>query len=138
GNGSSRPSPRPTAAAATANTTTAATATNTTYIVTVCLHPGVRAGPVPGVGALPPRRSCHAVPTVRLQEDTVPDERAPGRAVPVQEVLRLGSREFRPGTFAVMAIVNRTPDSFYDGGATYGLKAALARVDQAVAEGADI
>src|SRR5690606_16743662 len=47
-------------------------------------------------------------------------------------------REFRPGTFAVMAIVNRTPDSFYDGGATYGLKAALARVDQAVAEGADI
>ncbi|NIQ59796.1 MAG: dihydropteroate synthase, partial [Gemmatimonadetes bacterium] len=53
-------------------------------------------------------------------------------------MLRLGSREFRPGTFAVMAIVNRTPDSFYDGGATYDLHAAVARVDRAVADGADI
>lgn len=38
----------------------------------------------------------------------------------------------------VMAIVNRTPDSFYDRGAAYAEDAALARVDQAVAEGADI
>lgn len=68
----------------------------------------------------------------------MPGERAPRRAVPVQQVLRLGSREFRPGTFAVMAIVNRTPDSFYDGGATYDLDAAIARVDRAVADGADI
>lgn len=68
----------------------------------------------------------------------MPGERAPRRAVPVQQVLRLGSREFHPGTFAVMAIVNRTPDSFYDGGATYDLDAALARVDGAVADGADI
>ena len=37
-----------------------------------------------------------------------------------------------------MAIVNRTPDSFYDRGATYGLGAALAAVDRAVAEGAAI
>ncbi|HVC73294.1 MAG TPA: dihydropteroate synthase, partial [Mycobacteriales bacterium] len=37
-----------------------------------------------------------------------------------------------------MAIVNRTPDSFYDRGATYGLDAALAAVDRAVAEGAAI
>jgi dihydropteroate synthase len=37
-----------------------------------------------------------------------------------------------------MAIVNRTPDSFFDQGATYEVEAAIARVDQAVAEGADI
>lgn len=38
----------------------------------------------------------------------------------------------------VMAIVNRTPDSFYDRGATFTDAAALARVDLAVAEGADL
>jgi dihydropteroate synthase len=37
-----------------------------------------------------------------------------------------------------MAIVNRTPDSFYDKGATFDDEAALAAVDRAVAEGADI
>jgi dihydropteroate synthase len=37
-----------------------------------------------------------------------------------------------------MAIVNRTPDSFFDRGATYGLRAALDRVDQVVDEGADV
>ena len=37
-----------------------------------------------------------------------------------------------------MAIVNRTPDSFYDQGATYADGAALDRVAQVVAEGADI
>jgi dihydropteroate synthase len=38
----------------------------------------------------------------------------------------------------VMGIVNRTPDSFYDQGATFADDAALARVAQVVAEGADI
>jgi dihydropteroate synthase len=37
-----------------------------------------------------------------------------------------------------MAIVNRTPDSFYDRGATFALPAALDRIDQVVSEGADI
>ncbi|WP_461031571.1 dihydropteroate synthase [Streptomyces mayteni] len=37
-----------------------------------------------------------------------------------------------------MAIVNRTPDSFYDRGATFGDDAALTRVERAVAEGAAI
>jgi dihydropteroate synthase len=37
-----------------------------------------------------------------------------------------------------MAIVNRTPDSFYDRGATFELTAALERVDEVVAEGADM
>jgi dihydropteroate synthase len=38
----------------------------------------------------------------------------------------------------VMAIVNRTPDSFYDKGATFSDHGALAAVELAVAEGADI
>lgn len=38
----------------------------------------------------------------------------------------------------VMAIVNRTRDSFYDRGSTFADDAALARVDDAVAQGADI
>jgi len=37
-----------------------------------------------------------------------------------------------------MAIVNRTPDSFYDRGATFSDAAAMAAVDSAVSEGADI
>ncbi len=37
-----------------------------------------------------------------------------------------------------MAIVNRTPDSFYDRGATYSDEAARAAVHRAVAEGADV
>ena len=38
----------------------------------------------------------------------------------------------------VMAIVNRTPDSFFDRGATFSDAAALRRAEQAVAEGADV
>jgi dihydropteroate synthase len=38
----------------------------------------------------------------------------------------------------VMGIVNRTPDSFYDRGATFGLDALLGRAEQLVADGADI
>jgi len=52
--------------------------------------------------------------------------------------LRLRGREFRPGEFAIMAVVNRTPDSFFDKGRTYGFAAALEAVDGAVAGGADI
>jgi len=52
--------------------------------------------------------------------------------------LRLGRATFAPGHPVVMAVVNRTPDSFYDRGATYGESEALERVDQVLAEGADI
>ena len=38
---------------------------------------------------------------------------------------------------AVMAIINRTPDSFYDRGANFALDAALAAADRALGEGAD-
>jgi dihydropteroate synthase len=37
-----------------------------------------------------------------------------------------------------MAVINRTPDSFFDHGTTYELGAALAAADRAVADGADI
>ncbi len=52
--------------------------------------------------------------------------------------LRLGRRTFGDDETVVMAIVNRTPDSFYDRGATFADDAALAAVDRAVAEGAGI
>jgi dihydropteroate synthase len=52
--------------------------------------------------------------------------------------LRLGRREFADDETLMMAIVNRTPDSFYDRGATYAEDAAFDRVAQVVAEGAEI
>ncbi len=58
--------------------------------------------------------------------------------MPAQVPLRLGRRVFAPDEPVVMAIVNRTPDSFYDRGRTFGLEAALERVDQVVEEGADV
>lgn len=53
-------------------------------------------------------------------------------------MLRLGKREFGAHEPVIMAIVNRTPDSFYDQGATFRDEPALARVEQAVADGAAI
>jgi len=53
--------------------------------------------------------------------------------------LRLGDRTFDLTTRAlVMGILNRTPDSFYDKGATFSLDALVGRADQLVSEGADI
>jgi dihydropteroate synthase len=52
--------------------------------------------------------------------------------------LRFGSREPAQDRALVMAIVNRTPDSFYDRGAAFADDAAMARVDAVIAEGADI
>ncbi|MEU2563737.1 dihydropteroate synthase [Streptomyces longispororuber] len=53
-------------------------------------------------------------------------------------MLRLGRRVFEAHEPVIMAIVNRTPDSFYDQGATFRDEPALARVEQAVAEGAAV
>jgi dihydropteroate synthase len=55
-----------------------------------------------------------------------------------QRTLRLGKREWPPGSFGIMAVINRTPDSFYDRGATYEFGAALEAADRAVAAGAGI
>lgn len=54
------------------------------------------------------------------------------------DILRLGARTFEPGELALMAIINRTPDSFYDSGATFDLEPALERLAEAVHDGADI
>lgn len=51
---------------------------------------------------------------------------------------RLGRRTYAADDRLVMAIVNRTTDSFYDRGATWEDEAAYARVAQVVAEGADL
>ncbi|WP_422879952.1 dihydropteroate synthase [Microbacterium protaetiae] len=54
-------------------------------------------------------------------------------------VRRLGEREIDfSRRIAVMAIVNRTPDSFYDNGATFGLEAAVASGTAAFDAGADL
>jgi dihydropteroate synthase len=52
--------------------------------------------------------------------------------------LRLGRHSFPDERRLMMAIVNRTPDSFYDRGATWAEDKAFARVDQVVDEGAEI
>lgn len=60
-------------------------------------------------------------------------------AVPSADgVLLLRDRAYGPDARLVMAIVNRTPDSFYDRGATWRVERALQRVAAAVEEGADI
>ncbi len=52
--------------------------------------------------------------------------------------LRLGRHSFADDQRLMMAIVNRTPDSFYDQGATWAEGKALERVAQVVDEGAEI
>ena len=54
------------------------------------------------------------------------------------DTIRFGQHVMPGDRALVMAIVNRTKDSFYDRGATFADDAALRRVDDAVAEGADI
>ncbi len=55
-----------------------------------------------------------------------------------QATLRLGQASFAPRQLLVMAIVNRTPDSFYRPGVTWDESAAMDRVHQVIAERADI
>lgn len=52
--------------------------------------------------------------------------------------MRLGRHPFADDAMLVMAIVNRTPDSFYDKGATFAEDNAMERVDLVVEQGADI
>jgi len=52
--------------------------------------------------------------------------------------IRFGRRAVPGERALVMAIVNRTKDSFYDHGATFADEPALRRVAEAVADGADI
>jgi len=52
--------------------------------------------------------------------------------------LKLGRHEFAHDATLMMAIVNRTPDSFYDKGATWAEDKAFDRVAQVVDQGAEI
>jgi len=61
---------------------------------------------------------------------TLPQIDAPRRVI--------GGRTFNfDREVAVMAIVNRTPDSFYDQGATFALDASVVAAHRAIADGAD-
>ena len=53
-------------------------------------------------------------------------------------MLKLRGHTYDTDTFLTMAIVNRTPDSFYDKGATWDEGPALERVRTVVSQGADI
>src|SRR5450756_999966 len=57
--------------------------------------------------------------------------------VPPGRDLRLGGRTFAPGETGLLAIINRTPDSFYDVGRYLDDDVALSAVARAVADGAD-
>lgn len=52
--------------------------------------------------------------------------------------MRLGRHRFGDDEALMMAIVNRTPDSFFDKGATWAEEAAFARVAEVVEQGAEI
>jgi dihydropteroate synthase len=52
--------------------------------------------------------------------------------------VRLGCHVFPEDRLLIMAVINRTPDSFYDKGRHYFLPDSLRAVDAAVASGADI
>jgi len=67
-----------------------------------------------------------------------PDRPGPTGQPREQSVLRLGRHSFGPRRLLVMAIVNRTPDSFFRPGDTWDEPAAMERVHQVIAEGADI
>lgn len=62
---------------------------------------------------------------------------APPRSEPRVSLL-LGPHIFADHDLVIMAIINRTPDSFYDGGQTFTDTSAMAAVDRAIDEGADI
>lgn len=53
-------------------------------------------------------------------------------------MLTLGRHTFDDDRTLIMAIINRTPDSFYDQGATFSDHAAMDAVQRAVDEGAEI
>lgn len=52
--------------------------------------------------------------------------------------LILGNSTFADNELLMMAIINRTPDSFYDKGASFAEAAAFDRVDEVIAQGAHI
>lgn len=73
-----------------------------------------------------------------MSDDIAVSGHVPARVPAAPAVLRLRGRTFDAGHPAVMAIVNRTPDSFWSGSRHADLDSALDALDEAVARGADI
>jgi dihydropteroate synthase len=71
--------------------------------------------------------------------DTPPGPPAAALPALAQPVRAIGGRTFDfSREIAIMAIVNRTPDSFFDRGRTFGLNAAIEAGRRAAADGADL
>ena len=76
-----------------------------------------------------------------MSADTVAAQALPGWVIPqlLAPVRRIGRRTIDfDRRVAVMSIVNRTPDSFYDKGATFALDRAVEAAVRAAEQGADI
>jgi dihydropteroate synthase len=73
-----------------------------------------------------------------MGEDVTMREEAGRHMPPASAELRLRGRVLPAARPAVMAIVNRTPDSFYSGARQYADDVAADAVERAVAEGAEI
>ena len=94
-------------------------------------------GPLPWTNG----RRLRTSPTPRTRAAESPNPSAPQRdwlSVSMPRVLRIGRRIFEPHERLVMAIVNRTPDSFFDRGATWAEDAAMQRVHAVVEAGVEI
>ena len=85
-----------------------------------------------GLAGEEPHLSDSAAPVAPILLSVTTGSPEPGRT------LRLRGREWPPGSFGIMAVINRTPDSFFDQGSTYEFGAAMAAADRAVADGAGI
>src|ERR1039457_3982023 len=93
---------------------------------------GRGSGRCPNVSGRPPARASRVPCTGRPRRHSDVAEPPAGRT------LLLGTQSFGPRQRVIMAIVNRTPDSFYYRGATWQEAAAMDRVHAVVGEGADI
>lgn len=65
-------------------------------------------------------------------------ERPPRRLAEDDQTMQLGRHRFDADATIMMAIVNRTPDSFYDQGATWAEDKAMERVRLVAAQGAEM
>ena len=87
--------------------------------------------------AAPTRRSCGSSCLDRCRW-TSSSRRSSARRRRAAVTLQLGRQDFADDATLMMAIVNRTPDSFYDQGATWAEDKAFERVAEVVEEGAEI
>ena len=78
------------------------------------------------------------LPDVKLPDVKLPDVKLPDVKLPDAK-RRIGARTFDfSREVAVMAIINRTPDSFFDKGSTFELNKAVGAALTAVGDGADL